>query len=56
VEEVPGFSPYVGIILCIGIGCMKMGLPPTRKEVDEKALLPNTPNKENSVEPTDILC
>jgi hypothetical protein len=55
-EEVPGFSPYAGIVPCIGIGCPKLGLPLVGKLVDKKALLPNAPNKENGVEPIDILC
>jgi hypothetical protein len=51
-EEVPMFSPYVGIVPCIGVDFPKMGLPPVRKAVDEKVLLPNVPCKENGVEPT----
>jgi hypothetical protein len=55
-KEVPMFSPYAGIVPCIGIDCPKLGLPPVRKAVDEKALLPNFLAKENGVEPTDMLC
>jgi hypothetical protein len=56
VEEVLGFAPCAGIVPCIGIGCLKQGFPPVEKVVYEKALLPNTPNKENYVESTVILC
>ena len=56
VEEVPGFAPCAGIVPCIGIGCLKPGLPPVGKAADEKALLPNAPNKENDVELIGILC
>jgi hypothetical protein len=56
VEEVLGFSPCAGIVPCIGIGCPKPGLPPVGKVVDKKALLQNTTNKENDVEPIGILC
>jgi hypothetical protein len=56
VEEVIGCAPYVGIVPYIGIGCLKPGLHPVGKVADEKELLPNAQNKENSVEPTDILC
>jgi hypothetical protein len=56
VKEVPGCASCAGIVPYIGIGCMKPGLPQVGKETDEKALLPNAPNKENGVEPTDILC
>ena len=55
-EEVPRFAPYAEIVPYIGIGCPKLGLPPVRKAVDEKALLPKVLIKENSFEPTDILC
>jgi hypothetical protein len=55
-EEVPRFAHCAGVVPCIGIGCLKLGLPPVRKVVDEKVLVPNALNKENSVEPTDILC
>jgi hypothetical protein len=55
-EEVPGCAPYAGIVPCIGKDCLKSGLPPIGKVDDEKALLPNTLNKENGVEPTGILC
>jgi hypothetical protein len=55
-EEVLGCAPYAGIVPCIGIGCLKLGLPQVGKVVDEKALLPNAPNKENGVKPTGILC
>jgi hypothetical protein len=55
-EEVPGFAPCAGIVPYIGIGCPKLGLPLVGKVADEKALLPNAPNKENGVKPTDILC
>jgi hypothetical protein len=50
------FSPYAGIVPCLGVDCPKMGLPPTEKAIDEKVLLPNVPFQENSVEPTSILC
>jgi hypothetical protein len=56
VEEVSGIAPCAGILPCIGIGYLKLGLTLVRKATDEKALLPNAPIKENSVEPTDILC
>jgi hypothetical protein len=56
VEEVPEFSPCAGIVPCIGIGCPKLGLPLIGKVADKKALLTNTSNKENSVEPIGILC
>jgi hypothetical protein len=56
VEEVPGFSPCAGIVPYIGIGCLKLRLPPVGKVADEKALLPNALNKENGVEPIGILC
>jgi hypothetical protein len=55
-EEVPGCAPYARIVPCIGICCPKLGLPPVGKVANEKALLPNTPNKENGYEPIDILC
>jgi hypothetical protein len=55
-EEVPGFAPCAGIVLCIGISCLKPRLPLVRKAVDEKVLLPNAPSKENDFEPTNILC
>jgi hypothetical protein len=55
-EEVPGCAPCVGIVPYIGIDCPKLGLPPVGKVADDKFLLPNAPNKENSVEPTSILC
>jgi hypothetical protein len=56
VEQVPGCSSCAGIVPCIGIGCPKLGLPPVGKLAYEKVLLPNTLNKENDIEPTDILC
>jgi hypothetical protein len=55
-KEVHGYAPYVGIVPYIGIGCLKLGFPPVEKAVDEKALLPNAPNKENGVKPIGILC
>jgi hypothetical protein len=55
-EEVPRFAPCAGIVPCIGVVCPKLGFPPVGKEVDEKALLPNIPTKENGVKPTGILC
>jgi hypothetical protein len=55
-EEVPRFSPCARIVPCIGIDCPKLGLPPVEKVADEKVLLPNVLIKENSVEPTGILC
>jgi hypothetical protein len=55
VEEVPEFALCAGKVPCIGIGCPKLRLPPVGKATDEKALLPNASNKENGVEPTDIL-
>jgi hypothetical protein len=56
VEEVPGGAPCAGIVPCIGIDCPRPGLTPVGKVADEKALLPNALNKENCVEPTDMLC
>jgi hypothetical protein len=55
IEEVPRFAPYAGIVPCIGVVCPKLGFPPIEKAVDEKALFPNVPIKENGVEPTGIL-
>jgi hypothetical protein len=55
-EEVPRCAPRAGIVPCIGIDCLKPGLPLVGKVADEKALLPNALNKENSFEPTGILC
>jgi hypothetical protein len=45
VEEVPRFSPYAGIVPCIGIDCPKLGFPPAGKAAEEKALLPKIPTK-----------
>jgi hypothetical protein len=48
-------APCVGIVPYAGVDCPKMGLPPVRKEADEKVLLPNIMFQENGVEPTGIL-
>jgi hypothetical protein len=55
-EKVPRFAPCAGIVPCIGIDCLKLGLPPVGKFDDEKALFPNVPFKENTVDSINILC
>ena len=49
-------APSTGIVPCTRVDYPIMGLPPDRKVVDEKVLLPNVPFETNGVEPTGILC
>jgi hypothetical protein len=49
------FSPYVGIVPYTRFCCPKPRIPLTETITDEKELFPNTLNKENEIEPTDVV-
>jgi hypothetical protein len=50
------FPQHAGIVPCTGVDYPKMGVPPDRKVVDVKVLLPNVAFQTNGDEPTGILC
>jgi hypothetical protein len=49
-------SPGAGIVPCVGVDYPKMGVPPDRKAVDVKVLLPNVPFQTNGDKTTGIVC
>jgi hypothetical protein len=48
--------PDARIVPCVGVDYPKMGVPPDRKAVDAKVLLPNVLFQTNGYEPTGIVC